>query len=122
MQVFSHHLYEYTKGLRRLILHTTKRENEAAIRQRLSKSGISCVIYDNGPRKINVFFGNATCVEVVRRIGKADFRRYTDEEDFILGALLGYDIRVQCSRYLTRRARSEQRQQKPDLRLVSEAE
>lgn len=113
MQVFSHHIYEYTKGLRRLILHTTKRENESTIRNRLTKSGISHVIYGNGPRKINVFFGDQSCVDVVRTIGKSDLRRYTDEEDFMLGALLGYDIRVQCARYLSRRSKSEGLERQP---------
>jgi len=121
MQVFSHHLYEYTKGLRGLILHTTKRENEPTIRRRLTKSGISHIIYPNGPNKINVFFGDASCVNVVRAIGKQDLRRYTDEEDFILGALLGYDIRVQCERYLSRRSRNGHGSEKAVLSLVAEA-
>lgn len=29
----------------------------------------------------------------------------TPEEDFILGAMLGYDICAQCKRYCTRKAR-----------------
>lgn len=31
--------------------------------------------------------------------------RLTPEEDFILGAMLGYDICAQCKRYCTRKAR-----------------
>ena len=30
----------------------------------------------------------------------------TPEEDFILGAMLGYDIRVQCERYCERKCRT----------------
>ncbi len=123
MQVFSHHLYEYTKGLRRLILHTTKRENETIIRRRLTNSGISFVVYDNGPRKINIFFGDSSCVQVIQSFGKTDLRKYTDEEDFILGALLGYDIRVQCNRYLSRRSKAKAKAQNKSttLELVAEA-
>lgn len=29
------------------------------------------------------------------------------EEDFILGALLGYDIRMQCERYCSRKCQKE---------------
>ena len=102
MQVFSHHLYEFKKGVRRLILHTTRRENEPVIRRKLEQAGIRHLIYPNGASRINVFFGDDLAVDMIERIGKPDLRLYTHEEDFILGVLLGYDLRVQCSRYLER--------------------
>ncbi len=47
-----------------------------------------------------MFFGAPECLEIVRRIGKFDLSRYTPEEDFILGIMLGYGRRQQCTRYL----------------------
>jgi hypothetical protein len=101
--VFFHHIYEYKKGLRNLILHTTSRNNEAKIRAQLERKQIAHVIYPLRDDKINVFFGEATCIEVIKRIGKTRLCEYTDEEDFILGIMLGYDRKKQCDRYLQRK-------------------
>jgi hypothetical protein len=106
MHVFCHHIYEYRKGLRKLILFTTRQANEANVRDKLSRNEISHVIHDIGGGKINVFLGDPACIEVVRCVGKSHLGRYTDEEDFILGAMLGYDIRGQCRRYLRRKRRA----------------
>lgn len=101
--VFFHHVYEYKKGLRNLILHTTSQSNEAKIRAQLERKQIAYVIYPLGPDKINVFFGESICVEVIKQIGKTDLTEYTDEEDFLLGIMLGYDRKKQCERYLRRK-------------------
>jgi len=45
MKVFNHHVYEYKKGLRRLILFTTSSLNEKSIIQRLDKAQIEFLIY-----------------------------------------------------------------------------
>lgn len=103
MNVFSHHLFEYRKGLRNLILHTTLAANRAPIETRLAKHGVDYVVYPLSNGRINVFFGAAECVETVRRIGKASLNDYTPEEDFLLGIMLGYDRLAQCRRYLVRR-------------------
>ncbi|HOO63589.1 MAG TPA: DUF2023 family protein [Synergistaceae bacterium] len=101
--VFCHHVYEYEKGVRSLILHTGRREELPLIMSKLRKRKIPHVIYPVGEEKINVFFGNASCVEVIRHIGKNNLQDYSEEEDFILGILLGYDKIQQCERYLRER-------------------
>ena len=101
--VFLHHIYEYKKGLRNLILHTTSRDNEDKIRERLDREQIAYLIYPLGKNKINVFFGETICIEVVKRIDKVNLYDYSDEEDFILGIMLGYDRKIQCERYLQRK-------------------
>jgi hypothetical protein len=101
--VFFHHIYEYKKGLRNLILHTTAQINETKIRAQLERKQIAYVIYPLGRDKINVFFGESICIEVVRKIGKTSLSDYTDEEDFMLGIMLGYDRKQQCERYLQRK-------------------
>lgn len=104
--VFFHHIYEYKKGLRNLILHTTHRKNESKIRKKLAQHQIAYVIYPLGQEKINVFFGEQICIDVIKRIGKDCLTGYTPEEDFILGIMLGYDRRKQCERYLQRKQHS----------------
>ncbi len=101
--VFLHHIYEYKKGLRNLILHTTSQENERKIRERLDREQIAHVIYPLGKKKINVFFGASICIKVIEKIGKVHLHDYSDEEDFMLGIMLGYDRKKQCERYLQRK-------------------
>jgi hypothetical protein len=101
--VFHHHIYEYQKGLRNLVLFTCHVDLYDHILSKLNKYTISHRIYRIGERKINVFFGDETCIEVIDHIGKADLSSYTDEEDFILGIMLGYCRHQQCSRYMQRK-------------------
>jgi hypothetical protein len=103
MTVFCHHLYEYEKGLRNLILHTTNIRVKQLIIRRLEKKEIPYVIYQVTAEKINVIFGNQNCVDVIKEIDKNDLKDYTVEEDFILGIMLGYDRLKQCERYLKRK-------------------
>jgi hypothetical protein len=110
MEVFLHHLYEYKKGLRNLVLHTCCRDIGYDIICKLEHHNIEYLIYPLGKKRINVFFGNADCLEIVRRIGKLSLSRYTAEEDFILGVMLGYDRCQQYERYLRlRQTRNEKR-------------
>lgn len=103
MKVFNHHLYEYEKGLRNLILHTTEIKHQDFMVRRLENKNIAYVIYQVSANKINIIFGDQNCVEVIKEINKTDLKAYTDEEDFILGIMLGYDRLQQCQRYLQRK-------------------
>jgi len=103
MQVFVHHLYEYKKGLRNLILHTTSRMNEPQIIAKLEGDGIRYLIQPVGSDRINVFFGAGNCVEVVSHFYHKSLSDLTPEEDFMLGIMLGYDRLKQCERYLERK-------------------
>jgi hypothetical protein len=100
MTVFQHHIYEYRKGLRNLVLHTMPASQRKNIEDCLRRKGIEFVLYPLGATRVNVFFGARGCVEVIRRIGKPSLSEYSPEEDFILGTMLGYDNLRQCSRYL----------------------
>lgn len=105
MKVFCHHVYEYKKGLRNLVLHTTRAEHREAIEAKLQAEGIAHLVYPLGNGSINVFFGNSLCIEVLRRTDAGNLARLSDEEDFLLGIMLGYDRLQQCARYLKRRNR-----------------
>ncbi len=107
MTVFCHHIYEYKKGLRNLVLHTLPAAARPDVERKLTSGGIDYLIYPLGMNRINVFFGADECVNVVRRIGKPCLSDYSPEEDFMLGIMLGYDRLRQCERYLERRARGQ---------------
>jgi hypothetical protein len=102
VKVFCDHLYEYKKGLRNLVLHTTGVVHEAKIVEKLEANGIAYQIHALGNETINVFFGNELCIEVLKVMGARDLSALTNEEDFMLGIMLGYDRLQQCARYLKR--------------------
>lgn len=97
--VLNHHIYEYNKGLRRLILHTAAREDVSEIIRRFARYQIACEVIPLGEDRANIFFGDRVCVDIVRCIGKNSLADYTPEEDFILGIMLGYCRGKQCERY-----------------------
>ena len=100
LRVFYHHIYEYQKGLRNLILTTEKEKHREAIERHLDMRYIDYMVQDIGNDKINVFFGNPSCIEVVKTFGKNRLNQLTPEQDFMLGIMLGYDRVKQCDRYL----------------------
>ena len=99
LRVFYHHVYEYQKGIRNLILTTEKAEYKDAIKERLEKEKIAYKIDDVNGKNINVYFGAEECVDVVKTLNP-NLSELTAEEDFILGILLGYDRVKQCTRYM----------------------
>jgi len=104
LQVFCHHIYEYKKGLRNLVLTTERAENRSVIEKRLESQDIPYVIHEIGEDKINVFFGNQACINVVATFDPK-LSKLSPEQDFILGIMLGYDRLQQCHRYLKMRAK-----------------
>lgn len=107
MRVVMHHIYEYQKGVRDLILCTLCRTCARLIAERLKKQGIEFVIQNVGERKVNLFFGKRECLDVVGSFIHKPLNLLTPEEDFMLGTMLGYDVRMQCRRYCDRKARAD---------------
>ena len=99
LRVFYHHVYEYKKGIRNLILTTEKAEYKDAIKDRLEKENIAYKIDEVNGKNINVYFGADECIEVVKTLNQ-NLSELSAEEDFILGILLGYDRVKQCTRYM----------------------
>ncbi|MGN0837913.1 MAG: DUF2023 family protein [Pyramidobacter sp.] len=100
MEVFRHHVYEFKKGLRNLILHTAPARDVPEIVRILKSEGIAfrLALLKNG--HVNVFFGDPDCIRVLEIIGPKSLDRYTREEDFILGIMLGYGRLVECRRFI----------------------
>lgn len=103
MKIFFHHIYEYKKGVRRMILHTLHECHREEVVKRLNKNDIPFLITEVTNHKFNVFFGDKTCIDVISTFAYKPLNRLTDEEDFILGTLLGYDTVLQCERYIDRK-------------------
>ena len=99
LKVFYHHIYEYKKGVRNLILTTEKSIYSETIKTRLENENIDYLIQRVNDNKINVFFGKKECVKVVESFSSKLYE-LSAEEDFILGIMLGYDRLKQCERYL----------------------
>ena len=102
LRVFNHHIYEYKKGLRSLVLTTEKAANRTIIEAKLQKENIPYIIKDVNSKNINVFFGNKDCIRVVSTFNSR-LDKITPEQDFMLGIMLGYDKILQCKRYFIMR-------------------
>ena len=102
MQVLCHHIYEYQKGLRHLVLHTMKASDRETAEIKLCRYNIEYLITELSNGNINIFFGKNECIEVVKSFGNISLNQLSVEQDFILGIMLGYDRLAQCSRYIKR--------------------
>jgi hypothetical protein len=103
MQVFFHLIYEYQKGLRDLCLWTCRGEMCEKAKQSLASQNIDYIIIPVDDIKINIFFGMPSCLEIVQQFSCKELNKITDEEDFILGMMLGYAKHQQYTRLLTRK-------------------
>ena len=103
LKVFLNHVYEFKKGVRQMVLYTVNRKYEAFATARLQSQYIAYLIQPVDQSKINLFFGKPECIHDIRCIVDKPLNQLTPEEDFILGAMLGYDICAQCERYCARK-------------------
>ncbi len=99
LRVFHHHIYEFKKGIRNLILTTEKSKYKETISNKLKKENIDYLIHDVDSNKINVYFGTKECVDVVKTFSSR-LNELSPEQDFMLGIMLGYDRVKQCERYM----------------------
>ena len=107
LKVLMNHIYELHKGVRHMVLFTcNKKYRELAI-QRLESQGVPYLLQPAGQQNLNVYFGRRECLEVIRLIVTRPLNQLTPEEDFILGAMLGYDLCAQCERYCKRKGQCE---------------
>lgn len=103
LKVLMNHIYELHKGVRQMVLFTcNKKYGEQAV-SRLKSQGIPYMLQPAGQQNMNVYFGRRECLEAIRLIITRPLNQLTPEEDFILGAMLGYDICAQCERYCKRK-------------------
>ena len=113
MKVLMNHIYEYKKGVRRMVLFTFNKRYEEFATSRLERQNISYIIQPVGNDRLNLFFGKRECLDAIRLMVTKPLCQLSPEEDFILGAMLGYDICAQCERYCERKNRCEMRKAAP---------
>lgn len=108
LRVFLHHIYEYEKGVRRMVLCTLRDEERAFACERLAQKHIDYLVQPTpGQQRVNIFFGHPDCIRAVSLFAEGrPLNSLSAEEDFIIGALLGYDVCVQCKRYCRRKSAS----------------
>ncbi len=103
IKVLYNHIYEYKKGVRNLILFTMNNQYSEQAFKRLERQNIGYLVQKAGKNNINLYFGHPECLEIIKMFVDRPLNRLTPEEDFILGALLGYDICRQCKRFCSRK-------------------
>lgn len=107
MALLSHNIYEIRKGVRKLALVTIGRLHLEAAIARIMRAGIAYRVLETTGAQVNVLLGAAECIAVIDSFAEENLSRFSPEQDFILGAFLGYDLSQQCHRYLGKRARLE---------------
>ena len=108
LKVLMNHIYEYQKGVRRMVLFTCPRKFELNATNRLRSQHIDYVLQPVGKNNLNVYFGKRECLDAIRLFVNRPLNELTPEEDFILGTMLGYDLCAQCERYCERKCRMKQ--------------
>ncbi|MDD7559212.1 MAG: DUF2023 family protein [Bacteroidales bacterium] len=104
IKVLAEQIYLYQKGVRPLVLFTCNRRYLSYAERLLGHHGIPYIVKPIGKGiRLNLFFGKAECLQAIRILVKNPITALSPEEDFILGALLGYDLSVQCERYCHRK-------------------
>ena len=103
MKVLMNHIYEYKKGVRRMVLFTFNKKYEDFVIRRLESQNIKYVIQPAGNNSLHLYFGREEGLNAIRMIAARPLNLLTPEEDFMLGAMLGYDICAQCERYCERK-------------------
>ena len=82
-----------------MVLFTCNKKYCEQTIQRLESQDIPYLLQPAGQQNLNVYFGRRECLEAIRLIVTRPLNELTPEEDFILGAMLGYDICAQCERF-----------------------
>ncbi len=103
VKVLSNHIYEFKKGVRNLVLYTFSKKYENEIIKKLESQKIPYLKQEVGSRSVNLFFGRQECIDAIGFLADRPLYALTPEEDFILGALLGYDLCRQCQRYCSKK-------------------
>ena len=113
IKVLFNHIYELKKGVRRMALYTMNKKNLAYAVTRVQSQGLSYAIQEIDGYRINLFIGCEECIAAIRMFIDRPLNQLTPEEDFILGALLGYDVCMHCKRFCSRK--SEQIRNSQDI-------
>ena len=99
MDIFCHLIYECKKGVRSAALCTLNSQFQEMAVSKLESNRMAYFICPVGSCKVNIFFGARVCIDVISSFCHKPLNKLSPEEDFMLGAILGYSICEQCQRY-----------------------
>lgn len=99
LKVFSHLIYECKKGVRSAALCTLQSDYSELAVSKLEANQMDYFVCSVTSSKVNIFFGAKVCIDVLRSFCNKPLNKLSPEEDFMLGAILGYGICEQCRRY-----------------------
>lgn len=107
IRMVMHHIYEFKKGIRSLVLCTMCHTCAKIVIERLNNQGIGHRLQEvSGQGKVNLYFGKQACLDAIGSFIHKPLNRLSPEEDFMLGAMLGYDIPMQCERFCNRKMKT----------------
>ena len=109
LKLFMHQIYEFRKGVRQLVLCTMCTDCAKIMRDRLDDLQIDYLEQPVAINKVNLYFGNKVCLDVVKTFIHKSMNALTPAEDFMLGTMLGYDLAGQCVRFCKRSQANNQR-------------
>ena len=66
MKMFMHHIYEFKKGVRSLVLCTMCRTCASIVAERLRGQQIGYMIQEVSEKKVNLYFGKQECLDAVK--------------------------------------------------------
>ena len=84
-------------------MYTMSTTEQAKVTEMLDARRISYCFSKINAERTNLFFGDEVCIKIIKSFEGKPLSDYTDEEDFMLGTMLGYDRVLQCERYVKRK-------------------
>ena len=81
IRVLMNHIYEYKKGVRRMILFTCNRRFEQQACRRLCNQSIDYVLQPAGKDNVNVYFGRRECLDAIRLFVTRPLNELSPEEE-----------------------------------------
>ncbi len=107
LKVFAHQLYECRKGVRSMALCTLCDDMLVIALNKIKVANLSHFVYPVTNNKYNLFFGKKECIQMIELFCNKPLNKLSIEEDFMLGAILGYGMQEQCQRFLRRKQPSK---------------
>ena len=80
IKVFLNHIYEFKKGVRRMVLYTTNKRYKDFAVNRLANQRIKFIVQQVDDERINLFFGCDECIEAIRLLVNRPLNQLTPEE------------------------------------------
>ena len=107
MKVLMNHIYEYKKGVRRMVLFTFNERFESFAITRLQSQNISYIVQPVGNGRLNLFFGKPECLDAIRLMVNKPLSQLMHSANAIVSASVARlrqrpVLRINCLKLLDR--------------------